>query len=247
MQAILINVTRVSCPVTKSKQKPPVYNIRVNIKYVLFFRLQLCMKSRVRGTLYDLYCLYFSTQAMLKFSNWGHFVICIEMSLHLIMCINISLWLLQDSTIFAVTTNITVCIVWLSGSVQGPSEADLSIVCQWEKMSLSTRSIFLFIKKNLCLQARVDTCDLCCKNYIVNQVHQFILCYDLLVWNSAIWMWSYKKVRKHCINNEFLLMSKIRPLSYGDNIAELNCGEIASHLLVARNSHKCNFFFQDWS
>ena len=39
-----------------------------------------------------------------------------------------------------------------------------------------------------------------------------------------------------------LIIEQIKPLSYDDNLAELNCGEIASGLLVARNSHKYIFF-----
>jgi len=38
------------------------------------------------------------------------------------------------------------------------------------------------------------------------------------------------------------IIEQIRPLSYDDNLAELNCGEIASGLLEARNSHKYIFF-----
>lgn len=44
------------------------------------------------------------------------------------------------------------------------------------------------------------------------------------------------------------IIEQIRPLSYDDNLAELNCGEIASGLLEssglleATNSHKYIFF-----
>lgn len=150
---------KVSCPVTKSKQKTLVYNIRVKINYFvywLFFRLRIMLLflSSWRAELvakFMTFIVVLNTKLMmLKFSNGEHFVILIEMDVHLIICINTSLWLLKDSTVFVVTTNITVCLVWLSGSVQGPSEADLSIICQWGKISLSTQGIF-YLLRSICV------------------------------------------------------------------------------------------------
>lgn len=51
-----------------------------------------------------------------------------------------------------------------------------------------------------------------------------------------------KKSTETLHQQQIPIIEQIRPLSYDDNLAELNCGEIASGLLEARNSHKYIFF-----
>ena len=50
--------------------------------------VDVSLRRRVRRTLYDLYCLYFLPEVMVKFRKKarGHFVTLIQIGMHLIEC-----------------------------------------------------------------------------------------------------------------------------------------------------------------
>ena len=59
-------------------------SFRVSIRVIVYVSL----RRRVRRTLNDLYCPYFLPEVMVKFTRKtrGHFVMLIEISMHLIQC-----------------------------------------------------------------------------------------------------------------------------------------------------------------
>lgn len=77
----------------KYKRKPPVTvsDFSVSICIGVIFRLELgLLFVSSRRTLYDLYCLYFSPEVIVKFTRWAtrHFVTLTRNGRHLSRCIS---------------------------------------------------------------------------------------------------------------------------------------------------------------
>ena len=77
----------------KYKRKPPVTvsDFSVSICIGVIFRLELgLLFASSRRTRYDLYCLYFSPEVIVKFTRWatGHFVTLTRNGRHLSRCIS---------------------------------------------------------------------------------------------------------------------------------------------------------------
>ena len=89
-----LNVTKSPA---KSEGKPPPCNVKVNfcVRVIILVRIKVTvyvsLRRRVRKTLYSLYCPYFLSEVMVKYTRKvrRHFVTLIEVGMHLITCTSV--------------------------------------------------------------------------------------------------------------------------------------------------------------